>query len=182
MRASKNVVITGNRKKQRGETSWMTQTQGRGKRENRTEHAHYLPDEFRLATTKNSLPDVFNALAPPFLICFVRPSARRRQMVDVLTMERNRLHSSQDAYVQRDLREVVKFLAACREQLDQALREAVQRDSKFHLTYSLLTSIPGGGPVVALTTRLNLTTAGLTAPHSRSSPAPAAAQASHPGG
>ncbi|MBB5366401.1 hypothetical protein [Deinococcus humi] len=65
----------------------MTQTQGRGKRENRTEHAHYLPDEFRLATTKNSLPDVFNALAPPFLICFVGPSARRRQMVNVLTIK-----------------------------------------------------------------------------------------------
>jgi transposase len=77
--------------------------------------------------------------------------ARRRQVVDLLTMERNRLHSSRDPYVQSDVQDVITFLEGRREQLDQALQHAVQSDPKFHATYSLLTSTPGVGPVMALT-------------------------------
>ncbi|GGR20018.1 transposase [Deinococcus ruber] len=77
--------------------------------------------------------------------------ARRRQVVELLTMERNRLHSSHDAYVQRDLQEVITYLAGRRAQLDQALQDAVQHDSNFQTTYTVLTSTPGVGPVVALT-------------------------------
>ncbi|SMB78139.1 IS110 family transposase [Deinococcus hopiensis] len=77
--------------------------------------------------------------------------ARRRQMVDLLTMERNRLHSSRDSYVQRDVQEVIQYLEGRREQLDQALQEAILNSPKFQGTYALLTSTPGVGPVVALT-------------------------------
>lgn len=77
--------------------------------------------------------------------------ARRRQVVELLTMERNRLNSSQDAYVQQDLREVINYLEGRRAQLDQALREAVQHDPKFQATYDVLTSTPGVGPVMAWT-------------------------------
>ena len=77
--------------------------------------------------------------------------ARRRQVVDLLTMERNRLHSSRDAYVQRDLEEVIAYLEERREGLDQALQDAVQQDPKSQATYVLLTSTPGVGPGVALT-------------------------------
>jgi transposase len=72
--------------------------------------------------------------------------ARRRQVVDLLIMERNRLHSSHDAYVQH-----VTYLEGRREQLDQALQDAVQHDPNFQATYTVLTSTPGVGPVVAFT-------------------------------
>ena len=77
--------------------------------------------------------------------------ARRRQVVDLLTMERNRLHSSHDAYVQHDLQEVITYLEGRRAQLDQALQDAVQHDPNFQATYTVLTSTPGVGPVVAFT-------------------------------
>ncbi|THF69529.1 IS110 family transposase [Deinococcus sp. Arct2-2] len=77
--------------------------------------------------------------------------ARRRQVVDLLTMERNRLHSSRDPYVQADLQEVILYLEGRRKQLDQALQNAVQHDPKFQATYTVLTSAPGVGPVMALT-------------------------------
>ncbi|ULH13928.1 transposase (plasmid) [Deinococcus sp. KNUC1210] len=77
--------------------------------------------------------------------------ARRRQVVDLLTMERNRLHSSHDAYVQGDLQEVITYLEGRREQLDQALQDAVQHDPTSQVTYTVLTSTPGVGPVVAFT-------------------------------
>ena len=77
--------------------------------------------------------------------------ARRRQVVDLLTMERNRLHSSRDEYVRRDLEEVIAYLEQRKEGLDQALQDAVQQDPKSQATYSLLTSTPGVGPVLALT-------------------------------
>lgn len=77
--------------------------------------------------------------------------ARRRQVVDLLTTERNRLNSSQDAYVQQNLREVINYLEGRREQLDQALQDAIRRDPKFQATYDVLTSAPGVGPVMAWT-------------------------------
>lgn len=76
---------------------------------------------------------------------------RRRQVVELLNMERNRLNSSQAAYVQQDLREVIHYLEGRREQLDQALRDAIQRNPKFQATYDVLTSTPGVGPVMAWT-------------------------------
>ncbi|MGY2896791.1 IS110 family RNA-guided transposase [Deinococcus sp. UYEF24] len=77
--------------------------------------------------------------------------ARRRQVVDLLTMERNRLHSSRDPYVQRDVQEVITYLEGRRTQLDQALQDAVQHDPQLQATYALLTSAPGVGPVMAVT-------------------------------
>ena len=77
--------------------------------------------------------------------------ARRRQVVDLLTVERNRLHSSRDAYVRRDLEEVITYLEGRRAQLDQALQDAVQHDPRFQATYRLLTSAPGVGSVMAVT-------------------------------
>ncbi|WP_084046355.1 IS110 family transposase [Deinococcus hopiensis] len=77
--------------------------------------------------------------------------ARRRQVVDLLTMERNRLHSSRDPYVQANLQEVIGELEGRRKQLDQALQQAVQCDPKFQATYTMLTSAPGVGPVMAFT-------------------------------
>jgi len=77
--------------------------------------------------------------------------ARRRQVALLLTMERNRLHSSQDLYVQQDLQEVITSLEGRRKHLDQTLHDALQQDPKFQATYSVLTSTPGVGPVMALT-------------------------------
>ncbi|THF68951.1 transposase [Deinococcus sp. Arct2-2] len=77
--------------------------------------------------------------------------ARRRQVVDLLTMERNRLHSSRDPYVQADLQEMIHYLEGRREQLDHALQHAVQGHPKFQATYTVLTSAPGVGPVMAFT-------------------------------
>ena len=76
---------------------------------------------------------------------------RRRQVVDLLTMERNRLHSCRDSFVQRDLQAVIEYLEGRRERLEVALHEAVQKSEKLQATYTVLTSTPGVGPVMALT-------------------------------
>jgi hypothetical protein len=46
------------------------------------------------------------------------------RLVDFLTVERNRLHSSRDPYVQADLQEVISYLEGRREQQGQALQQA----------------------------------------------------------
>ncbi|GGR23604.1 IS110 family transposase [Deinococcus ruber] len=76
---------------------------------------------------------------------------RRRQVVDLLTMEQNRLHSSHDPYVQQDLKDVIAYLEGRRDTLDQALQDTIQADPAFRATSDMLTSAPGVGPVLAFT-------------------------------
>lgn len=77
--------------------------------------------------------------------------ARRRQLVDLLTMERNRLHDCRDAAVRQDIQAVIVYLEERRNQMGAALRDAVKDHAKMRVTFALLTSVPAVGDILAFT-------------------------------
>lgn len=77
--------------------------------------------------------------------------ARRRQLLGMLTMERNRLGTCQDARVRADLEAHLQWLEGRVHDADQALKEAVQASPVWRAKDDLLQSIPGIGPVASRT-------------------------------
>jgi transposase len=77
--------------------------------------------------------------------------ARRRQLLDMLTMERNRLGTCHDGQVKADLEAHVCWLEGRINDSDKALREAVQKSPAWREKDDLLRSIPGIGPVASRT-------------------------------
>jgi transposase len=78
-------------------------------------------------------------------------NARRRQLVEMITAETNRLHSAHDLMVRRDIEAHLAYLRGKREQLELHLLEALKADPAKHHHFDLLTGVPGVGPVLALT-------------------------------
>jgi transposase len=76
---------------------------------------------------------------------------RRRQLLEMLTMERNRLGSCADAAVQTDLQAHVAWLSDRLDQVDKDLQEAIQRSPTWRAKEDLLQSIKGLGPVSSRT-------------------------------
>lgn len=75
---------------------------------------------------------------------------RRRQLIDMLTAERNRHHSAPS--VMRD--RIAKHLAWLSEELqalDDELRQFIDQNPTWHATDDLLQSTPGVGPITAMT-------------------------------
>jgi transposase len=77
--------------------------------------------------------------------------ARRRQLLDMLTMERNRLGTCRDGHVQADLEAHIRWLEGRVRDSDKALKEAVQASPAWREKEGLLRSIPGIGPVASRT-------------------------------
>src|SRR5262249_43574707 len=77
--------------------------------------------------------------------------ARRRQLLDMLTMERNRLGTCQDSHVRADLEAHVLWLEGRLNDSEKALKEAVQASPVWREKEDLLRSIPGIGPVASRT-------------------------------
>jgi transposase len=77
--------------------------------------------------------------------------ARRRQLLDRLTMERNRLGTCQDRHVAADLEAHIRWLQERVRDCDGALKEAVQASPVWREKEDLLRSIPGIGPVASRT-------------------------------
>lgn len=75
---------------------------------------------------------------------------RRRQLVKMITAERNRLHAAQDAQVRTDIREHLAFLERQRKHLESELLKAVKADPSMKLRDDLLRSAPGVGVQVSL--------------------------------
>jgi transposase len=75
---------------------------------------------------------------------------RRTQVVQMITAERNRLHSCNDEAVKADIEEHLKFLEKRRQRLDRELLEAVKADPSTKARDYLLQSVPGVGPQVSL--------------------------------
>lgn len=76
--------------------------------------------------------------------------ARRRQVVEMLTAERNRLHSCHKS-VRADLEAHIAYLSGRRDKLDQELLDSVQADPSWIEKLTLLKSVPSVGPVLATT-------------------------------
>ena len=75
---------------------------------------------------------------------------RRRQLVEMLTAERNRLLVAR-APVRRDLQQHIRFLERRLREADDDLHTAVKASSVWRVKDDLLQSVPGVGRVVSLT-------------------------------
>lgn len=76
---------------------------------------------------------------------------RRRQVVQMLVTEKQRLPLVPDEEMRADVRAHIEFLEARRDELDEALLAAVREDTEFHRKFEVLRSVPGIGQVTALT-------------------------------
>jgi len=77
--------------------------------------------------------------------------ARRRQVVEMIGMETNRLHQARNPRIQRMLRATLKTLTAQLAQLDRDIDDLIKRSSLWRDADDLLTSVPGVGDVTAHT-------------------------------
>ena len=75
---------------------------------------------------------------------------RRRQIVDMLTAEKNRLGFARGP-VQRDIRQHIRWLEKRLAEVDGDLQDAVRASPLYQAKADLLRSVPGVGPVTTLT-------------------------------
>jgi transposase len=77
--------------------------------------------------------------------------ARRRQVVEMIGMETNRLHQGRNPRIQRMLRATLKTLTDQLAELDRDIDNTVRRSPIWRAADNLLTSVPGVGDVTAHT-------------------------------
>jgi transposase len=77
--------------------------------------------------------------------------ARRRQLLDMLGAERQRLAHATTRPVQRDLRQHIRWLERRLGDVDHEIGSAVEASPAWRVREDLLRSVPGIGPVVART-------------------------------
>ena len=77
--------------------------------------------------------------------------ARRRQVVEMIGMETNRLHQARNLRVQRMLRATLKTLKAQLAELDHDIDDTIKQSPVWRVADDLLTSVPGVGDVTAHT-------------------------------
>jgi transposase len=78
-------------------------------------------------------------------------AARRRQLVEMIAMEKNRLKRSIDLGLTQSVKTIIAALAAERTRIEALINNAIAAEAEAHRRYDILTSIPGFGPVVATT-------------------------------
>ncbi|QDU74346.1 Transposase [Bremerella volcania] len=76
--------------------------------------------------------------------------ARRRQLIGMLTAEKNRLQQSDDKLVQRSIKAVIRTLQSQLDQLDGDLQQTIQQTPVWRTKDDLLKSVPGIGPHTSL--------------------------------
>jgi len=76
---------------------------------------------------------------------------RRRQLVDMITAERNRLHAARSKSVKEHIKAHVTWLQAESSQIDKELNQSVRESSVWREKDDLLRSVPGVGPVLSTT-------------------------------
>ncbi|WP_136800054.1 IS110 family transposase [Desulfosediminicola ganghwensis] len=74
---------------------------------------------------------------------------RRRQIVDMLTMEKNRLRCS-TKHVRKDLEAHIKWLEKRLQNVDGDLQKLIQQSDVWRVNDKILQSVPGVGPVLSL--------------------------------
>ena len=89
---------------------------------------------------------------------------RRRQLLDMLTAEKNRLGLAQGTAVKKSLKQHIAYLERELGHADRALRDRVEQSPEWRLKDGLLQSVPGIGPVASLTMLAELPELGQLAP------------------
>ena len=77
--------------------------------------------------------------------------SRRRQLVDLLSQEKNHLEAARRPTMRRDIEQVIDLLEQRIKTLDDQIAELCQADEQSRRLHELLTSVPGVGPVTAVT-------------------------------
>ncbi|GEM50203.1 IS110 family transposase [Deinococcus cellulosilyticus] len=77
--------------------------------------------------------------------------ARRRQVSDLITQEKNRLSVARDVRVRRDIQETIDFLEDKQKGLEQELQDFLEKNASWKARKELLMSMPGIGKVTAWT-------------------------------
>jgi transposase len=74
---------------------------------------------------------------------------RRRQVVRMLVMEKNRLDGLRDGLTIRSVRKVIRVLEQQREDLDREIARLIEGDDDWRGRHEILTSVPGVGATTA---------------------------------
>ena len=82
--------------------------------------------------------------------------ARRRQLVDMLTMEKNRLHSTRSPRVRRSIEGLIAALSSQLSDVDGELERTIQASPLWREKDELLRSVPGVGAVLSSTLLVEL--------------------------
>ena len=90
-------------------------------------------------------------------------TARRRQLLEMTTMERNRLGSTRDVDARGSIETVIAFLEQQVGDFDRQILELIRVDSELKALDVLLQSVPGVGPVVSATLLSSLPELGFVA-------------------
>ena len=77
--------------------------------------------------------------------------ARRRQVIEMIGMESNRLHQARGLRVQRTIKATLKTLEAQLAHLDREINDAVKGSPAWRAADDLLTSVPGVGTITSFT-------------------------------
>jgi transposase len=123
--------------------------------------------DFARATGKLAKTDAIDAAVLAHMAEAVRPEpralpdaqtrelaarvARRRQLVEMLVAEQNRLGSTQAKRVRKDLVAHIDWLREALRRADRDLDEEIKRSPLWRRKIELLTSVPGVGPTVSRT-------------------------------
>ena len=75
--------------------------------------------------------------------------ARRKQLIDMLVAERNRLAATREKSVRKDLERHIEWLEEALRRADKALDDEIKGSPIFREKAELLTSVPGVGPAVS---------------------------------
>jgi transposase len=77
--------------------------------------------------------------------------ARRRQLVEMQTMEKNRLQQAQNAAVRTGIQRHLEWIAQELQRVERGLRQAVEASPAWQEKVDLLSEVKGVGPISALT-------------------------------
>ena len=75
--------------------------------------------------------------------------ARRRQVIEMLTMESNRQKQLDQKLVARHLKRTIRLLDQQREDLDRQIAQLIEEDDDWRGTSAIVQSVPGVGPATA---------------------------------
>lgn len=104
-----------------------------------------------LAELAEKLRPPVRPLAGPDVLKMQALLARRRQVLDMRTMERNRLQTATDTAVRKSIAAVLRVRDAQADHADRDVAAAVEASPAWAAKDDLLQSIPGVGPVVSRT-------------------------------
>jgi transposase len=87
--------------------------------------------------------------------------ARRRQLIEMLTAERNRLHSARSKAVKANIKAHIDWLEKEMTRIDHDLEQSIRQSPIWREKDDLLKSVPGVGPVLSTTILADLPELGL---------------------